>query len=257
MNRRSFVSLSTAAGLTGAASAATSKNSLFHLQYYYMRQTNQTPRTQKFLSEVWLPAARRAGIGPIGIFSPAIGLNSPYHLVVTSYPSYAALEAVSDQFSNDKEFVKGFEEYHSIADPPYMRLESELLRAFDGSPTMEVPPTDPKRPARVFELRTYESLTEVSVRRKAKMFDDGEARIFRKVGMATIFFGIAVIGSSMPKLTYMVAYDDMAAREKAWSAFGADPEWAVLSKQPGLSNAELVCNVSNTILRPLAFSPIR
>ncbi len=256
MNRRGFMSLS-AAGLAGAASAAASKNELFHLLYFYMRQTNQTPRTQKFLSEVWLPAARRAGISKVGVFSPMIGPNSPYHLVVASYPSFAALEAISDQFSNDKEYRQSFEAYHSIQDPPYMRLESELLRAFDGSPSLEMPPTDPNRPARVFELRTYESLTEVSVRRKAKMFDDGEARIFRKVGMTTVFFGIAVFGSNLPKLTYMVGYDDMAAREKAWSAFGADPEWKTLSAQPGLSNAELVSNVSNTILRPLPFSPIR
>jgi len=138
-----------------------------------------------------------------------------------------------------------------------MRLESELLRAFDGSPAMEVPPTDPNRPARTFELRTYESLNEITVRRKAKMFDDGEARIFRKAGMVTVFFGVALFGSNMPKLTYMVGYDDMAAREKAWAAFGADPEWKELSARPGLSNAELVCNVSNTIMRPLPFSPIR
>ena len=257
MDRRNFVTLSAAAGLAGIAPAATSKNSLYHLLYFYMRQTNQTGRTQKYLSDVWLPAARRAGIGPVGFFSPTFGERAPYFLAVVSYPSFAALEAITDQFSNDKEFGKAAEEYNSIQDPPYMRLESELLRAFDGSPTMDVPPTDPKRPARVFELRTYESLNEITVRRKAKMFDDGEARIFRKSGMVTVFFGVAVFGSNMPKLTYMVGYDDMTARDKAWSAFGADPEWKTLSTQPGLSNAELVCNVSNTIMRPLPFSPIR
>jgi hypothetical protein len=55
----------------------------------------------------------------------------------------------------------------------------------------------------------------------------------------------------------MLAYDDLAARDKAWSAFSADPAWQKLRATPGLSDAEIVNNVSNAILRPLAFSPIR
>jgi hypothetical protein len=251
------VSLSAAAGLTGAAQAASSKNALFHLRYYYLRQGTQPGRTQKYLSDVWLPAARRAGVGPVGIFSPMFGERSPYILTVVSYPSFAALEASAYQVAADKEFAKAAEEYNSIQDPPYVRQESELLRAFDGSPTMEVPPTDPKRAARIFELRTYESLNEVTVQRKAKMFDDGEAGIFRRLGMSPVFFGVAIFGRNLPKLSYMLSYDDMAAREKLWRAFGSDPEWKKLRAQPGLSDAEIVSNISNPILRPLSFSPIR
>ena len=244
------MTLSSYAGLAGAAQAAASKNSLYHLLYFYMRQGTQSARTQKYLSEVWMPAARRAGAGPMGFFSPYFGERAPYILAVVSYPSFAALEALSGQLAGDAE-------YNSVQDPPYVRLESELLRAFDGSPAMEVPPTDPKRPARLFEMRTYESLNESTVRRKAKMFDDGEAAIFRRIGMKTIFFGVALFGRNLPKLTYMLGYDGLAAREALWQAFGADPEWQKLRAEPGRSDADLVSNISNPILRPLTFSPIR
>ena len=139
------MTLSSYAGLAGAAQAAASKNSLYHLLYFYMRQGTQSARTQKYLSEVWMPAARRAGAGPMGFFSPYFGERAPYILAVVSYPSFAALEALSGQLAGDAE-------YNSVQDPPYVRLESELLRAFDGSPAMEVPPTDPKRPARLFDF---------------------------------------------------------------------------------------------------------
>jgi hypothetical protein len=49
----------------------------------------------------------------------------------------------------------------------------------------------------------------------------------------------------------------MAARDKAWRAFGADPEWQKLRGQPELADALIVSNISNAILRPLGFSPIR
>jgi hypothetical protein len=55
----------------------------------------------------------------------------------------------------------------------------------------------------------------------------------------------------------MLGYDDLAARDKLWRAFGSDPEWQKLRSQPGYSDAEIVSNISNTILRPLPFSMIR
>ena len=93
--------------------------------------------------------------------------------------------------------------------------------------------------------------------RKIKMFDDGEAAIFKRLGMMPVFFGRTLIGQNLPNLTYMLAFDDLASRDKLWRDFGSDPEWRKLRAQPGLSDAEIVSNISNSILRPLAFSPIR
>ena len=75
--------------------------------------------------------------------------------------------------------------------------------------------------------------------------------------MLPVFFGETLIGRNMPNLTYMLAYDDWDARDKVWKTFGADPEWQKLRSTPGLTDPEIVSNISNAILRPLPFSPIR
>ena len=124
-------------------------------------------------------------------------------------------------------------------------------------PAVEIPPGDAKRPARIFELRIYESPTSSTLQRKIKMFDDDEIAIFRRCGILPVFFGETIVGTHLPNLTYMVAYDDLAARDKAWSAFGADPGWQRLRARPDLADAEIVSNISNAILRPLPFSDIR
>jgi hypothetical protein len=49
----------------------------------------------------------------------------------------------------------------------------------------------------------------------------------------------------------------MAGRDKTWQAFGADPGWQKLRARPELADALIVSNISNAILRPLAFSEIR
>ena len=89
------------------------------------------------------------------------------------------------------------------------------------------------------------------------MFDDAEIGIFRRLGMTPVFFGQTLIGRNLPNLSYMLAFDDLAARERLWRTFGADAEWQKLRVQPGLSDAEIVSSISNTILRPLPFSPLR
>jgi hypothetical protein len=55
----------------------------------------------------------------------------------------------------------------------------------------------------------------------------------------------------------MLSFDDLASREKCWKAFGADPEWQKLRSSPGLSDAEIVSNISVSLLQPLPFSPVR
>jgi hypothetical protein len=257
MKRRNFMTASAAAGLAAAAPAAAPANGFFHLTYFYMRTGSQVERTTQYLSGVFLPAAKRAGMAPVGFFSPIVGERSPFILSLAAYPSLAAMDTLHNKFAKDKEFQKGFDEYNNIQDPPYVRMESTLLRAFNGMTALAVPASDGKRAARIFEMRTYESVTDKAARRKIKMFEDGEIAVFRRLGMTPVFFGQTMVGRNMPSLTYMLTFDDLAARERLWRNFGSDPEWQKLRAQPGLSDAEIVSNISNAILRPLAFSPIR
>ena len=256
MKRRQFVTAA-AAGLASAAPADPPKNQLYHLVYFYLRTGPQVERTRQYLNSAYLPAVKRAGAGPVGFFSPVIGERSPFILSLATYPSFASIDTIHNKFAEDKEFEKGWDQYNTSGDPAYVRMDSTLLRSFDGMPALEVPPTDDRRAARVFELRTYESANEKASRRKIQMFNGGEIGVFRRLGITPVFFGQTIVGRNQPSLTYMLAFDDLASRERLWRAFSADPEWQKLRAQPGLSDAEIVSNISNTILRPLPFSPIR
>jgi hypothetical protein len=173
----------------------------------------------------------------VGVFNPVIGENTPSVLVLMTHRTFGDAERAPD------------------LDFDYVRYERTILRAFPGRPRMQVPP-ESKSP-RIFELRTYESNNAATLRRKIEMFDKGEAAIFQRLGMRPVFFGEAIVGASLPHLSYMLCYDDLAARDRLWKAFGADPEWQRLRSQPGLSDAEIVSNISNVILRAAPSSDIR
>jgi hypothetical protein len=114
-----------------------------------------------------------------------------------------------------------------------------------------------KRPPRIFELRTYESQSFVTLARKVSMFNNGEMQIFERLGMRPVFFGETIVGPKQPNLMYMLSYDDLAAHDKLWHDFGTDAEWRKLSGRAELKDSEIVANISNVILRPLTFSGIR
>ena len=57
-------------------------------------------------------------------------------------------------------------------------------------------------------------------------------------------------------IVHVWAYEDQGDRERRRNAMAADPEWQKLRSRPGLSDNEIVANISNVILRPLPFSAI-
>jgi len=240
-----------------AQSSAPGKRAFLELRYFKMRNGRQVERTTSYIQKGWLRAATRAGIGPLGFFAAVVAPDAPFILSLASYPSFAAIEAAHQSIAADKEFQAAADEFNSMTELSYIRIDSSLLWAFPSMPAVEVPPAGAGRAARVFELRTYQSPNEKAGERKITMFGDGEIAIFRKCGMLPVFFGQTIIGANMPNLTYMLAYDDLAARDRTWRAFSADPDWQKLRATPGLSDAEIVNNISNSILRPLPFSPIR
>ena len=257
MNRRKFVTATAGASLATAAMAAGGRNQYFELEYFRMRNGTQPQRANDFFSNYFMPAAKRLGVGPIGFFSPVIGEQMPYLLLLVSHPSLDSFGSLFSRLSADTEFQKGMDTFHRRGDPGYTRRESSLLKAFDSMPTLQVPPSDAKKPARIFELRTYESNNPGTLQRKIKMFQEGEIGIFQRLGMMPVFFGETLVGRNLPNLTYLLCYNDLAAREKLWRDFGSDPEWVKMRSKAENSDAEIVSNISNTILRPAAFSQIR
>jgi len=89
-----------------------------------------------------------------------------------------------------------------------------------------------------------------------KMFNTAEIDIFKRTGLRAVFFGETMVGSSMPSLTYMLAFADMEERTRTWAAFAGDPDWKKLSTTPGYTDAETVSNITNVILTPTPYSQI-
>ena len=87
-------------------------------------------------------------------------------------------------------------------------------------------------------------------------FTDHAVPLFEKHGIQLIGFWQTTIGLSSNELYYIIAFDDLAHRQRAWGAFMCDPEW-IEAKAESEKHGPLVADVTNMILTPTVFSPLQ
>jgi hypothetical protein len=261
MQRRNFMAGAAGAPLltTMQAQTQTKAPSILELRYFKLRNTtdNQRAKLAEFLGKACVPAMQRAGTGPVGLFASTIAPESPFLLLVAQHASLSAFDQCWQKLNMDPEIGSAASVLMQSVALPFQRMEVQLLRGFQGFPAIEKLPGDAQRPARIFELRTYESNDPRSLAKKIGMFENGEIGLFRTHGLLPVFFGETIVGPRMPNLIYMVAFDNLAARETNWRAFATSPEWRKMASTPGLSDGEVVSNITNMILSPVAGSMIR
>lgn len=106
--------------------------------------------------------------------------------------------------------------------------------------------------SRVFEMRTYYAAPHKLDALHAR-FRDHTAKLFEKHGMTNIGYWVP-LDNPERKLIYVLAYSSREAREKAWQAFGADPEWK-RAKEASEVEGKLVDKVGIKFLKATDYSP--
>ncbi|MGH9561809.1 MAG: NIPSNAP family protein, partial [Terracidiphilus sp.] len=172
--------------------------------------------------------------------------------------SVEKLVTVDDHLQKDDEFMKAAAPFFGAPgkQPAFIRVESSLLQAYEKMPRIKLPPASTSKSPRVFELRTYESPSDLDHWRKIEQMSSGEGDVFTKVGIPQVFYGNTLVGSRLPNITYMICFDSLAERDKHWDAFRASPDWKALSSNPRYAFEPIVSNITNIMLAPTAYSQI-
>jgi hypothetical protein len=236
----------------------TSGREYYQLRRYELRSGPEAKLANSYFEQAFIPAANRLGIRPVGVFNVVAGDRSPSLRVLVPSTSLETLVHLDMRLAADSEYAKTAAEFLEApaTAPAYEHMESSLMFAFEGWPKLQVPSATATRGPRTFELRTYESPSDRDHVRKVEMFNSGEFDVFLHAGFQSVFYGDTLIGSRLPNLTYMLAFDDLASRNKLWSAFGGSPEWKKLSSNARFAFEEIVSNITNVILSPAGYSQI-
>ncbi len=257
-------SVAAAAGVLAASATASAQVSagrareFYQLRRYFFQTGPQLKLADAFFGEALLPALNRMGFSPVGVFRLDVGEGTPTFYVLIPGSSVEALAMVDLRLGQDAAFMKAAEPFWSApaAQPAFVRYESSLLAAFEGWPKLTVPASTAAKGKRMFQLRTYESPSNGAHVRKVEMFHHGEFEIFQKAGFLPVFFGDALTGERLPKLTYMLAFADVTELNAKWDVFRNDPAWKKLSGDQRYAYEAIVSNIDNLYLVPTGYSQI-
>jgi hypothetical protein len=226
------------------------------LRVYHAADTQQLRAIDQYLQYVMLPALEKSGVNKVGIFT-AIGNDTATDkriYVLMPFRSLEQWEQANSSISNYHAPTEAGNAYSNAPhnQPPYTRYETVLLHAFSGMPQVKAPSLNGNRTDRVYELRSYESATEALHQNKVDMFNNGEIKLFDRLGFNAVFYGQVVAGGHMPNLMYMTSFDNKASREEHWKTFGNHPDWKAMSSNPKYQNN--MNHMDVVFLTPTAYS---
>jgi len=213
-------------------------------------------RVEKYYESVGVQALNSLGIADIGVFNVMYGPNEPSLYVLIPHNNLESAMNYQDRLLDNRSYVEAAGDFldSSISNPAYVRVERSLMKAFAGMPKVESA-LQSVGEQRVLELRIYESHNYIKGQKKIDMFNNaGEIQIFRDTGLTPVFFGETVFGQLMPNLTYMLAFKDMAERDKNWNTFRYSEGWAKIKDLEEYKDT--VSNITDIILRPAKCSQV-
>jgi hypothetical protein len=228
------------------------QRAFFELRTYSLRFGGNSGALDTYLRDALIPALNRQGVQRVGVFRE-LGKTEPANVyVLITYASAEQFVGTPSRLRADSIFARVSRDYAALPShaAPYSRYTSSVMVGFEGMPQL-VPPA---KPAKLFELRTYEAYSEDALRRKIKMFNDEEFPIFEKANLRSVFFGEVVAGERMPCLTYLLALNSMDERDAGWRAFLDSPDWKRIVKDPQYANT--VSNIIRVFLEPVAYSQL-
>jgi len=256
LDRRSFLGAMPALLPSGLAAAGSASQTHFYLfEQFFLEQGTQPNRIHDFFSKALSPALERIYKGPRIFLEAVIAPHMPQVAAIVGLDTSERVWSVSKQLFSDKEFVRAFDAWEA-GEPPYVSASASLLAATEYSPEIARPEKPPAAP-RFFELRTYHSPTARQLKLLQERFSGPEIKIFHRVGIHPILYTTTVFGENRPNLTYLIPFDSLAAREKAWADFGADEEWIRVRKE-SIDRGGQIASVQNiSLYRATPYSPVR
>ncbi len=231
----------------------------YALKVYHLKDQTQADRVEKYLKEAYLPALHKAGIKKVGVFKPITesvetGLSLFVWMPLKSLEQLLYLNAT---IGKDVQYQAAGADYIESAynNPPYQRIETILLKAFENMPVFSAPNYSTPPSERVYELRSYEGPTEKIFQNKVEMFNaGGEIDLFKKLDFNALFYAEVISGGIMPNLMYMTTFSDMKSHDEHWKTFGSHPDWKAISGLEKYKNN--VSHITKYLLKPTDYSDL-
>ena len=247
-----------AAGLSIASAAADAKpkdSRLYELRTYHAEPGKLDALLARFRDHT-IRLFEKHGMTNIGYWVPVENKDNLL-IYLLAYPDRAARDASWKDFLADEDWKKvaaASEKDGKLVGKAYQLF----LTATDFSPGFAAAAAGGER---LFEMRTY-TTPAGKLPALHSRFRDHTLALFSNHGITNLGYFQPVTGqpAASETLLYFLAHKDVAAAQKSWEAFRADPVWVAIKKaseDAAGGSLTIPDGVISLFLKPTDFSPVK
>jgi len=181
---------------------------------------DQVPLLRSYIADTLLPCMRQSHNVPRMCLEAVVAPHVPQTLLLTVYSGFDEMLQVRARIASDSRVRRawaGIESAQVLDD-----VRSQVLMVNAESVRL---PDSAMAKSGLFEVRTWH----------APAWRGGAApevsSVLRRIGVDPIVAGATVAGEHLPRFTYVVPFDDMAARRQAWARLDEDAQWMEMQRE--------------------------
>ena len=197
------------------------------------------------------------GFRLIGFWTPVFAEKSNQLIYIWGWESLEERTKKNAAWRADPERAKKWAENEKDG-PLVNRVHNQLMEptAYSQMDKGQAygPPVAGRKPY-LFELREYHAMPQ-KIQNITDRFGGFTCDAFAKHGFRQVGYWRNVIGANDHQLIYLLAWESLDERMTKFDGFAKDPERARVFAESE-KNGPIVANVTTTVMRPTAFSPMQ
>lgn len=226
---------------------------IYELRTYEILPGQAPALHERFATSV-LRFFERHGIQSVGYWTPLIGDYSNLLIYTVAFESLAHQEKAWEAYHQDPECQRSAQEANKKYGPQVKRVTNLLLK-----PTPYSPPIGPGKvqgSTALCELRIYDAMPGKEQPLHAR-FKNVTIRLFERHGLTSVGYWTPLAGGYSNQLYYLLGFESLAHRERAWASFMGDPEWQAATRATTEQHGQVTEKITNIMLRPTPYSPLK
>src|SRR5215472_1205096 len=213
---------------------------------FCVSDAGQVPHLRSYIADTLLPCMDQLRNTPKMCLEAIVAPHTPQTLLLTVYSSFNEMLDVRARIASDTRVRRawaGIESARVLDD-----VRSHVLIV--GEELVRFPAASAFVKSGLFEVRTWH----------APAWQGGPApefsSVLSRIGVDPIVAGATVAGEHLPRFTYVVRFDSLAARQQTWAKLDGDAQWREMQRESVTRFGSGVRATAKAIYKLAPYSPL-
>lgn len=215
------------------------------LESFCVTDAGQVTHLRSYISDALLPCMDQFCNSPRMCLEAVVAPHTPQTLLLAVYPNFNEMLEMRRRIASDLRVSRawaGIESAQVLDD-----VRSQVLVASEES--VRFPAESAFVESGLFEVRTWH----------AAAWREGPppevSSVLSRIGIHPVVAGAPAAGEHLPRFTYVVPFDNLAARQEAWARLEEDAQWREMQRESIASYGSGVRTTAKAIYKLAPYSP--